>query len=144
MSEKRYLPKLGLLGAALLLGACIVIPTGPSVMVLPGTRLAQAAEDLGLRAANEIFADRAYNDDGTLVDRRLPGAMIRDPEAAAEAMAAMVREQAILSASGKWLPCRIDSICVHGDTPESVLMARAVRARLEAEGHQIAPLAGAG
>ena len=127
--------------ARVCLGAIRSFDADLVVMVLPGTALAQAAEDLGLRAANEIFADRAYNDDGTLVDRRKPGAMIHDPETAAEAMAAMVREQAILSASGKRLPCRIDTICVHGDTPESVLMARAVRARLEAEGHRITPLA---
>lgn len=106
-------------------------------MVLPGTALAAAAEDLGLRLANEIFADRAYNDDGTLVDRHLPGAIIHDPQVAAEAMAAMVREQAILSASGKRLACRIDTICVHGDTPESLLIARAVRSLLEADGHRI-------
>ena len=127
--------------ARVCLGAIRSFDPDLAVMVLPGTALARAAEDLGMRAANEIFADRAYNDDGTLVDRRKPGAMIHDPEAAAAAMAAMVREQAILSASGKRLPCRIDTICVHGDTPESVLMARAVRARLEAEGHRIAPLA---
>ncbi len=110
------------------------------LMVLPLTCLAEAAGALGVPVAHEIFADRTYNDDGTLVDRRHPGAMVHDPVVAAEAVAAMVREQLILCASGKRLPCRIDTVCVHGDTPESLQIAAAVRARLEAEGHRIAPL----
>ncbi len=110
------------------------------VMVLPQTEMEAAVRDLGCAWAGEIFADRAYNEDATLVDRALPGAMIHDPEVAAGNMAAMVREQAIICASGKRLPSRVDTICVHGDTPESLQIARAVRARLTADGHYVRPL----
>ncbi|MFV0335087.1 MAG: LamB/YcsF family protein [Tropicimonas sp.] len=122
------------------LGAIRSFDPGLMVLVLPGTPLAAAAEALGQPVANEIFADRAYNDDGTLLERSQPDAVIHDPGAAAEAMATMLREGAIVSASGRRLSCRIDTICVHGDTPESLAIARAVRTRLQADGHRIAPL----
>jgi len=104
------------------------------IMVLAQTAQQRAVEALGCAFAAEIFADRAYNDDATLVDRRLPGAMIHDPEYAAQRMVAMVREGAIITESGKRLPCRIDTICCHGDTPEAIGISAAVRRGLEAEG----------
>lgn len=110
------------------------------ILVLPRTAMETAVRDLGCSWAGEIFADRAYEEDATLVDRSRPGAMVRDPETAAANMAGMVREQAIICASGKRLPCRIDTICVHGDTPESLRIASAVRSRLEADGHRVEPL----
>jgi UPF0271 protein len=82
----------------------------------------------------EIFADRAYNDDATLVDRSLPGAVIHDAAEAGARMAQMVREGAIITQSGKRIAAQIDTICLHGDTPEAVDIARAVRGTLEAEG----------
>ncbi len=110
------------------------------VMVIAQTAQQRAAEALGCAMAAEIFADRAYEDDATLVDRRKPGAMIRDPEEAARRMVAMVRDGAIHTASGQRIPARIDTICCHGDTPEAVAIARATRAGLEAAGLALAPL----
>ncbi|MFD0982534.1 LamB/YcsF family protein [Tropicimonas aquimaris] len=110
------------------------------ILILPLTAMEEAMQALGGNWAGEIFADRAYNEDATLVDRSQPGAMIHDPVEAAANMVSMVREQAIICASGKRLPCRIDTICVHGDTPESLEIARTVRARLQAEGNEVRPL----
>ena len=113
------------------------------VMVLAGTAQQAAVEELGCAAACEIFADRAYNDDATLVDRSLPGAMIRDPDRAAARMVDMIGAGAIITESGKTIPTRIDTICLHGDTPEAVQIARATRAALEAAGIEVTQFAGA-
>ena len=104
------------------------------VMVLAGTAQQRAAESLGANFAAEIFADRAYNDDATLVDRRFKGAVIHDADLAAKRMVAMVQEGAIITESGKRIDARIDTICMHGDTPEAVEIARGVRAALETAG----------
>lgn len=112
--------------------AALAVEPGLIVMVLAGTAQQAAAEDLGCMAACEIFADRAYNDDATLIDRSLPGAVIHDAGLAARRMVEMVRVGAIITASGKQIPTRIDTICLHGDTPEAVDIARQTRAELEA------------
>ncbi|MEP5151807.1 5-oxoprolinase subunit PxpA [Planktotalea sp.] len=104
------------------------------IMVLAGTAQQRAVEKLGCRYAAEIFADRAYNDDATLVDRRLEGAVIHDAALAAERMVAMVSEGAIITESGKRIATRIDTICMHGDTLEAVEIARSVRKALEVAG----------
>ena len=104
------------------------------IMGLAATAMEDVARDLGCRWAGEIFADRAYNADGTLVDRRLPGAMIHDGKEAARNMVEMVHAGAILTGSGERLETRIDTICVHGDSQAAVVMAREVRAGLEAAG----------
>lgn len=110
------------------------------VMVLAATAQARAATALDCAVAHEIFADRAYEDDATLVDRRKPGAVIHDPERAAERMVEMVKAGAIIAESGKRIPTRIDTICLHGDTPEAVAIGRAVRAALEGAGVEVAGL----
>lgn len=104
------------------------------VMVLAATEQERAAKSLGCAVAHEIFADRAYEDDATLKDRRKPGAVIHDPARAAARMVEMVQEGAIIAESGRRIPTRIDTICLHGDTPEAVEIARAVRAALEGAG----------
>ncbi|KAA8609382.1 LamB/YcsF family protein [Salipiger aestuarii] len=104
------------------------------VMVLAATGQQEAAEALGCRWAGEIFADRAYNDDATLVDRSLPGAVIHDPDLAASRMVEMVRAGAIITESGKHIPAAVDTICLHGDGKTALLIARAVRAALQAAG----------
>ncbi len=104
------------------------------IMVLAATAQEQAVRDLGCAWAGEIFADRAYNDDATLVDRSQPGAVIHDASLAGPRIAAMVKAGAIITESGKEIPTAIDTICLHGDTPEAVEIARAVRAALEADG----------
>ena len=113
------------------------------IMGLAATVMEEVVRDLGARWAGEIFADRAYNADGTLVDRKLPGAMIHDPDEAAANMVAMVKAGAILTPQGERLETRIDSICVHGDSPGAVKTAKAVRAGLEAAGITVAAFDGA-
>ena len=112
------------------------------IMGLAATAMEDVARELGCRWAGEIFADRAYNPDGTLVDRRLPGAMIHDADEAAERMVAMVKAGAILTAEDGKLATRIDTICVHGDSAEAVGIARGVRAGLEAAGISVRAFSG--
>ncbi len=113
------------------------------IMGLAATEMETVARDLGCRWAGEIFADRAYNADGTLVDRRQPGAMIHDGDEAARNMVAMVQAGAILTGSGDRLETRIDTICVHGDSAEAVDLARTVRTGLEDSGIVVSAFDGA-
>lgn len=93
-----------------------------------------AGEAAGLITVAEIFADRGYDEDGQLVRRGLPGAMIEDPEQAATRVLAMVEEGAIITVSGRRLKTAIGSICVHGDSAHAVESARLLRQRLNAVG----------
>lgn len=104
------------------------------VMVLAATAQQTAVKTLGCAWAAEIFADRAYNDDATLVDRSLPGAVIHDADVAGKRMVEMVKAGAIITQSGKHIETQIDTICLHGDTPEAVQIAGSVRKELEAAG----------
>ncbi len=104
------------------------------LMVLAATPMEAVARELGANWAGEIFADRAYEDDASLLDRAKPGAVLHDAEAAATRILRMLKEDAIIAESGKRIPARIDTICLHGDTPQAVEMARALRARLEKAG----------
>jgi UPF0271 protein len=110
-------------------------------IVMPGQATERAAERLGLRAVREIYADRTYQDDFNLTSRSEPGAVLHDADAAIRHVTRMLDEGALISTSGKRLRARIDSVCIHGDAPEAVSMARAVRQRLEAMGHTISPFA---
>ncbi|WP_299847990.1 5-oxoprolinase subunit PxpA [uncultured Roseovarius sp.] len=112
------------------------------VMVLAGTAQQAAAAELGCRVACEIFADRAYNDDATLVDRSQPGAVIHDPSLAADRIFRMVQAAAIITESGTQIPTRIDTICLHGDTPTAIAIAQAVRLKLEANEIKLAQFEG--
>lgn len=109
------------------------------LVVLAGTGMEAVARDLGANWAGEIFADRAYEDDASLVDRRKPGAVLHDPAEAGQRMLQMIREGAIVTASGKRIPARIDTICVHGDSPGALEMARTVRTTLAEAGVQVSP-----
>jgi UPF0271 protein len=100
------------------------------IMVLAATHQQAAVEALGCNWAGEIFADRAYNDDATLVDRSLPGAVIHDPDLAGRRMVDMVKAGAIITESGKHIPAATDTICLHGDGKTAVEIARTVRAAL--------------
>ena len=106
-----------------------------------GTELETAGLAQGLSVAREIFADRAYTDAGGLVERSCPGAVLHDASEVAARVLAMVSEGAIITVSGKRLAAGIDSICVHGDSPNAVAMAKAVRACLENAGIALAPFA---
>jgi UPF0271 protein len=109
-------------------------------VVMAGTERERAAAELNLPMAREIYADRAYDDSGNLVSRKLPGAVLHDAEEAADRVLAMVRDGAIISASGKRIPVAIDTVCVHGDNQAAVAMASRVREKLEAAGIAIRPL----
>jgi UPF0271 protein len=110
------------------------------LLVVPCTELEIAAGHAGMPVAREIFADRAYDDRGMLVPRKMPGAVISDPETASGRVLRMLEERALISESGKRIPVPIDSICVHGDTPGAVAMARMLRQRLEQAGVSIVPM----
>jgi UPF0271 protein len=101
------------------------------IMVLAATAQQLAVEELGCTWAGEIFADRAYNDNATLVDRSIDGAVIHDPDIAGARIVEMVKAGAIITHSGKHIPAAIDTICLHGDTPTAVQIAQSVRKALE-------------
>ncbi len=108
------------------------------IMAVAETEIQRAAEAAGGPMVCEVFADRAYSDDGTLVARSQPGAVIHDAAQAAETVLRMVEDQAITSINGVKVPVRPDTICVHGDNPEAVRLAATVRARLEGAGIKLA------
>lgn len=110
-------------------------------LAIAGTSLEAAGTAEGLMVAREIYADRAYTDEGHLVSRSAPGAVLHEPEEVVRRILAMVSERAVIAVSGRRIPTAIDSICVHGDTPNAVAMAKALRERLEAEGFHVAPFA---
>ncbi len=110
-------------------------------LAIAGTELERGGEKENLAVAREIFADRAYTDEGLLVSRSVAGAVIHDAEAAAARVLDMISNNVVISQSGKRIPVGIDSICVHGDTPDAVRMAKCVRQRLEAAGFQVKPFA---
>lgn len=120
--------------------AALAVDADIVIMVLSATAMEEVARDLGCNWAGEIFADRAYEDDGTLVDRSKPGAVLHDGEVAAKRILNMLDAGAIITESGKHIPTQIDTICLHGDTPEAVSMAKAVRETLTAAGVTLARL----
>lgn len=106
-------------------------------MGLAGSKMLTEAEALGLKTASEVFADRAYNEDGTLVSRKLPGSMIKDKELAIRRVVRMVKEGKVESITGKDIDIKADSICVHGDNPKALEFVKTIRETLAAEGVQI-------
>ena len=113
----------------------------PSLTLLAIARSEQtrAGERAGLRVAHEIFADRAYANDGRLRARALPGAVIHDVDAVIARVRQMLAAQALVTIDGELLPTPIDSICVHGDTPQAVALAQALRQALEKDGVALRP-----
>lgn len=101
----------------------------------------KAAEAHGLAAVCEIYSDRGYTDQGHLIPRGQPDALIKDPHQAAERALVMLESAAIITIGGKHLKTPICSICTHGDSPHAVDMARRLRIRLESAGVKIAPFA---
>ncbi|KQT93049.1 hypothetical protein ASG60_06455 [Methylobacterium sp. Leaf469] len=115
------------------------VDPGLVVMVMPGLEAERAAEAAGLTVAREIYADRAYAEDGQLAPRSQAGAVITDPVEVAERTRRMVEEGALLTLSGRRIPVAIDTVCVHGDDPHAVATAAAVRRTLEEAGFTLAP-----
>ncbi len=108
-------------------------------MVMPGTATERAADRMGLRPIREIYADRTYADTFNLTPRSLPNAILHDPSEALARVLEMVSQGRIVSTSGKALSVKIDSICVHGDSAEAVIMARTLRLGLEQAGVKVMP-----
>ncbi|MDG2406550.1 MAG: 5-oxoprolinase subunit PxpA [Paracoccaceae bacterium] len=100
------------------------------IFVLAATEMERVVREMGCSWSGEIFADRAYNEDATLVDRSLPGAVIIDPNIAAQRILDMVSAKAIISNSGKHIPARIDTVCLHGDGASALAIAHTVRETL--------------
>ena len=109
------------------------------LMVMPGMATERAADRVGLKAMREIYADRTYADTFNLTDRALPGSVLHDPDAAIAHVRRILDEGAITSVNGKKLPVAIDTICVHGDNPHAVALARRLRAALEESGQTVTP-----
>ena len=109
-------------------------------LVPTGSKMEQAAKKLDMKIACEIFADRTYEDDGNLVSRKKPHALITDPEEAKKHVLSMVTNQALNCHSGKQIPCEIDSVCIHGDNESSLATARSIRENLIENGLNLKPL----
>lgn len=100
----------------------------------------EIAEEMGLKVAHEVFADRAYNPDGTLVSRRKADAVIHNKEEIAERVISMVKDGGVKAINGDWVELKADTICVHGDNPKAVEITAYIRKRLEDEGVKIVPM----
>lgn len=111
----------------------------PSIAIfgLANSQLIAATRRAGLLAIEEAFADRGYRDDGSLVPRSEPGALIDDEHTVLERTIAMVREQRVRAVSGKWVPLNAQTVCLHGDGPHALVFARRIRARFDAEGIEV-------
>ena len=99
-------------------------------LVPTGSKMEIAAKKLNMKIACEIFADRNYEEDGNLVSRKKPNALIIDPEEAKKHVLTMVQEQALNCYSGKKIPCEIDSVCIHGDNVSSLATAKSIKENL--------------
>ncbi len=130
--------------AAAVVDAIVVHDRTLPVMGLPGSVWVRRAEEAGLTTVQEAFADRAYTPEGTLVSRRLDGAVLHDAETIARRCVAMAAGEPIEDVEGGSITLRPDSICVHGDTQGAVEIARAVREALESGGVEVRPFVATG
>ncbi|MFX0546515.1 LamB/YcsF family protein [Roseovarius sp. S1116L3] len=121
-----------------------VLATDPGMLflALPGTEQERAAQRAGLGIAREAYVDRAYCADGTLAPRGQPGAVLEDAEETAARMVRMALEGRVIAIDGQDIALEFDTICVHGDNPHAVAMARAVRDALTRAGVELRPMAG--
>jgi UPF0271 protein len=108
-------------------------------VVLANSRLVQAGEWANLPMVHEVFADRAYEDDGSLVSRRKAGAVLHDAKQISDRVVRMVQDGAVVSVTGKVIKMRTDTVCIHGDTPGAVEIARNVRKALSDSSIEVAP-----
>ena len=110
------------------------------LMALAGSEMIRAAKDVGLRVAQEVFADRAYEEDGSLVARSKDGAMITDDNLAVKRVVRMIKEGKVQAITGKDIDINVDSICVHGDGEKALDFVKLIRRTLEEEGIEITNL----
>ena len=109
-------------------------------LVPTGSKMEEAAKKFNMKIACEIFADRNYEDDGNLVSRKKPHALITDPEEAKKHVLNMVKNQSLNCHSGKQIPCEIDSVCIHGDNESSLATAKSIRNNLLENELKLKPL----
>jgi UPF0271 protein len=113
----------------------------PILLVLANSKMQKIAEETGLKVAREAFADRAYNSDGTLVSRRVPGAVLKDVNQISDRVVRMIKESKAFSVDGNAVELgRVESICVHGDNPEAVNIASVISTALVKEGIELKPM----
>jgi UPF0271 protein len=108
-------------------------------VVLPNSELVRAGDAAGLRMVSEVFADRAYEDDASLMSRKKPGSVLHDGKLIAERVVRMVQDRALVSATGKIIKVDVDTVCIHSDTPGAVDIARQVRLALDQHGIKVEP-----
>lgn len=146
-TQVRYVKPHGALGnlaaadrdvAAAIATAIQAVDATLAVLAMSGTALEVAARELGLPVYSEIYADRAYLPNGQLVPRSQPGAVLHDVDEASGRLIAFLRSGRMPVVGGEPIPLAAHSVCVHGDNAESVLMAREIRARLQAEAVSVA------
>ena len=109
-------------------------------LVPTGSKMEEAAKKLDMKIACEIFADRNYEDDGNLVSRKKPHALITDPKQAQKHVLKMVKTQSLNCHSGKQIPCEIDSVCIHGDNLSSLATAKSIKYNLVENGLELKTL----
>ena len=109
-------------------------------LVPTGSKMQEAAKKLDMKIACEIFADRNYEDDGNLVSRKKPHALITDPKQAKKHVLKMVKTQSLNCHSGKQIPCEIDSVCIHGDNLSSLATAKSIKENLLENGLELKTL----
>ena len=108
---------------------------GSLILVCPAhSEMERAAKSVGLSVTFEVFADRAYNDDGTLVSRNIPGAVIHDPAELNERILRFIKEQVVVSVSGKVIPIQADTICIHGDNSMALQFVQSLSVVFKKEG----------
>jgi 5-oxoprolinase (ATP-hydrolysing) subunit A len=107
---------------------------------LPGSALLRAGQQAGLRVAAEVFADRAYDPDGSLTSRRKPGAVLHDAAQVVNRAVGMVRDRRVIAIDGSAVPLEVDTICLHGDTPGSAELARQIKRGLIESGIRVGAL----
>lgn len=110
------------------------------LLALAGSEMVRAAQEMGLPVAQEVFADRGYEEDGSLVSRQKPGAMITDEEEAIARVVRMVTEGVVTAVTGRDISVRADSVCIHGDGEHALAFAQRIREALTSSGVRLMPL----
>ena len=105
-----------------------------------GELMRRIGQEVGLRVVYEAFPDRAYSPEGTLVSRRQPGAVIKEPREVSERALRMVKDGVVIAVDGTTIPLEVQTLCVHGDNPKAVDLVRSIRETLEADGVAVTPM----
>ncbi|MFA9375232.1 MAG: LamB/YcsF family protein [Lachnotalea sp.] len=119
-----------------------IYEVNPKLILLAqsGSKMIQEAEKIGLKTASEVFADRAYEDDGTLVARTKPGAMITDSELAIQQVISMIKEGKVKTINGRYIDIKADSVCVHGDGANALEFVSRLREVFDKESIEVVPI----